>query len=287
MLSILGPQARLCDGITRREMLRIGGLGFAGLTLADVLRLQAQAGTSAGRGRSVIMIWLRGGASHIDSYDMKPDAPPEVRGEFNPISTAVPGIEICEYLPLHAQMMDKLAIVRGIKSNDLGDHTPHYILTGHPTRGIRPTLGAVVSYLRPRTDGIPPYVSTYSTESFSESTYTGPAHKPFIPNDRGLSNLSLAREISIQRLSDRQQLLGQFDAYRRQSDAAAAAFEAHDTFTSRALQTITSPAVRNAFDLKQEAPETYARYGKYCESLLLARRVVEAGVSVVTLKIGD
>ncbi len=121
---------------SRRDVLRVGGLAFAGLTLADVLRLRAASpAPTAARGKSVIMIWLRGGASHIDSYDMKPDAPAEIRGEFKPIATNVPGIEICEHMPLHAKMMDKLAIVRGIKSNDLGDHTPHYILTGFPDRG--------------------------------------------------------------------------------------------------------------------------------------------------------
>ena len=142
MLSILGRGTKLCDGITRREVLRVGGLAFGGLTLADVLRLQAASPSpaKAARGKSVIMIWLRGGPSHIDSYDMKPDAPAEIRGEFKPIPTNVPGIQICEHLPLHAKMMDKLAILRGIKSNDLGDHTPHYILTGFPDRGKRPVV---------------------------------------------------------------------------------------------------------------------------------------------------
>ena len=123
------------EKLSRRDVLRVGGLAFAGLTLADVLRLRAASpAPTAARGKSVIMIWLRGGASHIDSYDMKPDAPAEVRGEFKPIKTNVPGIEVCEHLPLHAKMMDKLAVIRGIKSNDLGDHTPHYILTGFPDR---------------------------------------------------------------------------------------------------------------------------------------------------------
>ena len=125
-------------GSRAAELLRVGGLAFAGLTLADILRLRAAASPEAGRSKSVIMIWLRGGASHIDSYDMKPDAPAEIRGEFRPIATNVPGIQICEHMPRQARIMDKLAILRGIKSNDLGDHTPHYILTGFPDRGKRP-----------------------------------------------------------------------------------------------------------------------------------------------------
>src|SRR5262245_60928343 len=111
MLSIFGRGTKLCDGINRREMLRVGGLAFSGLTLADVLRLRAVAGSPGGRGKSVIMIWLRGGASHIDSYDMKPDAPAEIRGEFRPIPTNVPGIKICEHMPLQARIMDKLALL--------------------------------------------------------------------------------------------------------------------------------------------------------------------------------
>lgn len=288
MLSIHGKGTKLCDGITRRELLRVGGLALGGLTLADALRLRAGAASDArpaARGKSVIMIWLRGGPSHIDSYDMKPEAPPEIRGEFRPISTNVPGVQICEHMSRQARMMDKLAVVRGIRSNDLGDHTPHYILTGFPDRGKRPTLGAIVSYLRPRGDGVPPYVSTFKT-SYESSTYTGPAHRPFIPDGAGLANLSLARGISLDRLSERRRLLRQFDTLRRDLDAGDA-FAAHDAFTARALETITSPKVREAFDLSRESPETHARYGEYCKSLLLARRVVEAGVSVVTVKVGD
>src|SRR5262245_28460693 len=109
MLSILGRGTRLCDGLTRRELLRVGGLALGGLTLADVLRSQAAAPPSARRNKSVIMIWLRGGPSHIDSYDMKPDATAEVRGEFSPIKTNLTGVRVCEYMPKHAKMMDKLA----------------------------------------------------------------------------------------------------------------------------------------------------------------------------------
>src|SRR5687767_510990 len=191
MLSILGHGKRLCNGITRRELLRVGGLAFGGLTLADVLRGQAHAGAQTTgapttRPKSVIMIWMRGGPSHIDSYDMKPDAPAEIRGEFSPVATNVPGIHICEYMPRQTRIMDKLAIVRGIRSNDLGDHTPHYIVTGFPDRGRRPAFGSIVSYLRPRSDGLPPYVSMMYRPDHESPTYTGPAHRPFVPRGEGL-----------------------------------------------------------------------------------------------------
>jgi hypothetical protein len=290
MLSILGRASRLCDGITRRELLRVGGLAFAGLTLADILRLRAAAAPGAGRNKSVIMIWLRGGPSHIDSYDMKPQAPAEIRGEFRPIPTNVPGIQICEHLPRQAQIMDKLAILRGIRSNDLGDHTPHYIITGFPDRGKRPAFGSIVSYFRSRTDGLPPYVSLmyeppglYDNES---PTYTGPAHRPFVPRAEGLANLSLPRGVSLDRLRDRRQLLREFDTLSRAVDQTGD-MAGMDAYTQRALEMITSPRVREAFDLSKEPARERERYGRFCEHLLMARRLVEAGISVVTLKLGD
>ncbi|MCI0378190.1 MAG: DUF1501 domain-containing protein [Gemmataceae bacterium] len=290
MFSILGRRSKLCDGITRREWLRVGGLAFAGLSLADVLRLRANDSSGTGRNKSVIMIWLRGGPSHIDSYDMKPNAPAEVRGEFRPIPTNVTGIQICEHMPRQARIMDKLAIVRGIRSNDLGDHTPHYIVTGFPDRGRRPAFGSIVSYLQPRADGLPRYVSLvyrapglYDNES---PTYTGPAHRPFVPRGQGLPNMSLAQGISLDRLGERRHLLTQFDDLRRDLDHGNA-FAGHDAFNARALEIITSPRAREAFDVNREPAHIHARYGKFCENFLMARRLVEAGVSVVTLKVGD
>ncbi len=270
-------------GLSRRDVLRVGAV--AGLTLADVLRSRA-ASPSPKRGKSVIMIWLRGGPSHIDSYDMKPDAPAEVRGEFKPIATNLPGVQVCEHLPRHAKMMDKLAVIRGIKSNDLGDHTPHYILTGFPDRGKRPPLGSIVSYLRPRADGLPPYVSMMDDGEHERPTYTGPAHRPFIPRGEGLANLTLAKGVTRDQLGERASLLRQLDAQRRGVEYGEAG-AGGDEFTRRALDMITSTKVREAFDLKMEPAGERERYGKYCENFLLARRLVEAGIPVVTLKVGD
>jgi hypothetical protein len=288
MLSILGRGTRLCDGTTRREVLRVGGLAFGGLTLADLLRLRAEAASAPGPTRSVIMIWLRGGPSHIDSYDMKPDAPSEIRGEFRPISTNVPGVQLCEHMPRQARMMDKLAVLRGLQSNDLGDHTPHYIVTGFPDRGKRPALGSVVSYLRPHPAGLPPYVSLMYREdgTHENATYTGPAHRPFVPGQEALEDLSLPRGVSVARLNGRRNLLRQLDALSRETESGGV-FAAHDASTARAMEMITSQRTRAAFDLGQETPQTHERYGKFCQSFLLARRLVEAGIPVVTLKVGD
>jgi len=285
MLRILGRPTRLCDGVSRREVMRVGGLAMGGLTLANLLQHRAEAATGAGRGKSVIMIWLRGGPSHIDSYDMKPDAPELIRGEFRPIPTNVSGIQICEHLPKHARIMDKLAIIRGIKSNDLGDHTPHYILTGTPDRGIRPALGSVVSHLQPRTDGLPSYVSMMNTPEQESSRYLGPAHEPFTSRNEALASLSLSRGVSRSRLEHRRRLLTQFDTLNRTFDGRSLA--AYDASTSRAMEMILSSNAREAFDLKQESSQTRERYGKFCENFLMARRLVEAGIPVVTLRVGD
>ncbi|MDZ4685582.1 MAG: DUF1501 domain-containing protein, partial [Planctomycetaceae bacterium] len=256
MWNLFGPLRKCRGGVSRRDVLRVGGLSFAGLTLADVLRLRAGAGEQSQRGKSVIMIWMRGGPSHIDSFDMKPNAPAEVRGEFRPIPTNVPGIQICEHMPLLAGDMDKLAIVRGIKSNDLGDHTPHYIITGSPDRGKRPAFGGVVSHLQPRTDGLPPYVSLmYQPPGLYDNegpVYLGPSHRPFVPKAEGLANLSLVKGVSLDRLNDRRRLLSEFDAFGRQV-AQHPAMSGIDAFTQRALEMVTSPKARNAFDVSQES----------------------------------
>lgn len=293
MLTYFGP-SRTCRGsLSRRDVMTVGALGFASLALPDILKLRASAAPAAqraARGKSVIMIWLRGGASHIDSYDMKPDAPVEIRGEFKPIQTNVAGIQVCEHMPLHAKMMDKLAVLRGIKSNDLGDHTPHYILTGFPDRGRRPVFGSVVSYLQPRTDSMPTYASLmYKAPGLYDNegpTYCGPAHRPFTPKSEGLANLRLAKGVTQEQLGDRKQLLRTFDDINRQIDETGT-MGALDSHTKRAMEMIASPKVRDAFDLKQEPPEARERYGNFCESFLMARRLVEAGVTVVTCKVGD
>jgi hypothetical protein len=290
---------RAAGGLSRRNLLHVGALALGGLTLPALLRHQAHASSTKGRGKSVILIWQRGGPSHIDSFDMKPAAPPEVRGEFHPIRTNVSGIEICEHMPKLATMAHRLAIIRGIKSNDLGDHTPHYILTGFPDRGRRPTIGAIYSYLNHQRREIPPYVSTF-TQDYGDAHYTGAAHRPFVPDGAGLDNLALRKQLTIPRLEDRRSLLAQLDTLtRRASEGVAgsgASMEARsvsagaagpDAFTQQAIDIIASPKAREAFDLDREPAASRERYGDYCKQFLLARRLVEAGVSVVTIKVGD
>lgn len=286
MLDIFAPGRRF----NRRDVLRVGTLGFGGLTLTDLFRQQAIANTPPARPKSVIMIWLRGGASHIDSFDMKPDAPSEIRGEFKPIKTNVSGIDFCEHLPKLAGIADKLAVLRGIKSVDIGDHTPHFILTGFADRGKRPAFGCVVSKLKPTTDGLPPYVSLmYEPPKLYDNegpAYLGPAHRPFAPRKEGLNNLSLSKEMTTDRFADRRDLLREFDTLRRDLDTSGT-LSGMDEHGRRAAEMVLSGKAREAFDLKKETDATRERYGKYSENMLMARRLVEAGVQVVTLKVGD
>lgn len=286
------------NGPHRREFLQIGGLGLGGLTLADVLRLAARGEQGpAAPAKSVIMVYLPGGPSHIDMYDPKPAAPVEFRGEFGTIRTKVPGLDFCEHLPLQAQIADKLSVVRGMKF--LGRHDPYELLSGYPSARsgeIRagekwPVFGSVVSRLRGNVaTGMPPYVNLNDLRLGLEADdpevprYIGPAHGPFRPTGPGLANLRLPAGVSSDRLDERKTLLAQFDQARRKAEASHG-MQAMDEFQRRAFGMVTSGAVYQALDLDREDPRVRNRF-QGCEDLLLARRLVEAGVSVVTVAQG-
>jgi hypothetical protein len=270
---------------SRRAFLRVGALGLGGLTLADLLRLEAKA-ASGTSGKSIIMVYLPGGPSHIDLYDMKPEAPVEIRGEFNPIPTNVPGMHICELLPRQARIADKFAILRGLHTN--GSHEGHELTTGYASRAQRPAFGSVVSRLRPSDlRGLPPYVSLVEESNLplgQDPTYLGPSHRPFALRGPGMANLTLARGTTRQQLEDRTALLRHFDVMRRDLDTRRE-LAGMDAFTNRALEMITSPRARAAFNLDEEPAAVRGHYGRNpaSQQFLLARRLVEAGVRVVTL----
>lgn len=284
---------------SRREMLRVGALGLGGLTLTDLLRTDSAA-RSQQRPKSVIYVVLNGGPSHIDMWDMKPQAPLEYRGPFSPISTSLAGVQICEHMPLQAAMMDRAALVRGIRSVE-NDHYLSEVYTGLPRgSGKRPAFGSIVSKLAPTQAALPTYVSLSETSDlfdYEKPHYAGAGHAPFRPFKESLSDLTPAR--NLQQLEDRKSLLAAFDNLHRQVDRREA-FGGLDRFQAQALQMIASPKVREAFDLSNETPQTLARYGhktgKYPHQtakqymydwngkpFLMARRLVEAGVRVVTL----
>ncbi|MBY0513209.1 MAG: DUF1501 domain-containing protein [Gemmataceae bacterium] len=291
MMQFLGSARRFCDGVSRRNFIQIGAFG-TGLTLADMLRMKAASAADVGAKKqpsrsqkAAIMIYLPGGPSHLDMYDLKPEAPAEFRGEFKPIDTNVPGVQICEHLPLQARMWDKLACVRSIVSVD--EHSDSLVMTGYPERVNRtadhPSFGAVVSKLRGG-GAVPPYVSLRGMSRGTEPGYLGVAHRPFTPGGQGNQNLRLANGVTAGRLDDRKALLAGFDDTRRDIDASGT-MAGLDAYTERALEMVTSGVVRNALDLKKEDPKVVERY-KGVEQFLTARRLIEAGVGCVTLSIG-
>jgi hypothetical protein len=287
MLTIWGAREQFCDGISRRNFLRIGALG-AGLTLADVLRLRALGGTTAAtKNKAAIMIYLPGGPSHMDMYDLKPDAPKEFRGEFNPIKTNVAGVQICEHMPLQAKMWDKLACIRSIISVE--EHSDSLVMTGYSENTNRtaghPSLGAVVSKLRSTANNpVPAFVSLRGKSRGSEPGYLGISHRPFTPGGPGLQNLRLPGGVDATRQDQRRNLLDSFDDVRREIDASGT-MAGLDSFASKAFDMVASGTVRNALDLQKEDAKVRERY-KGVEQFLTARRLVEAGVGCVTLAIG-
>jgi hypothetical protein len=300
MLTVWGRSRRYCDGISRREFLRVGAIGLGGLTLSDLLRREGK-GEASARPKSVIYIVLGGGPSHIDMWDLKPRAPIEYRGPFQPVATRVPGAEICEMMPLQAQIMDQLALVRGIRSVE-NDHFLSEVYTGLPrSAGKRPAFGSVVSRLEEGKSLLPPYVSLQESTNdqfeYEKPHYAGAGHAPFRPFGPALDDMSPVK--ALDRLHDRRELLAGFDGVRRELDRRDA-FAGLDPFQARALEIIASPRVREAFDLSQEPESAIARYGKgkyphqtaknimydwNAKPFVLARRLVEAGVRIVTLRV--
>jgi hypothetical protein len=291
--------------MNRRDFVRIGGLGLAGVTLPALLRAEARAkegGKPAGP-KSVIYVVLGGGPSHIDMWDPKPDAPAEVRGPFKPIATRLPGVRFTELMPLQAGLMDRLAVLRGIRSVE-NDHFLSEVYSGLPRgAGKRPAFGSVVSRVAGGGSLVPPYVSldrpTTDQFEFEKPYYAGAHHAPFRPFGDAVADLAPVK--SLDAFEDRKQLLKSFDTLRRDIDRVDS-IRGVDRFQAKALEIITSPKVRDAFDLSKEPPKNVARYGSGrfphqtakdifypwdAKRFVLARRLVEAGARVVTLRAGD
>lgn len=292
MLTITGDRYVNCDGVSRRGFLKVGALGLGGLTLADLFRLEAWAGTGSST-KAIINVHLSGGPSHQDLWDLKPDAPSEYRGEFRPIATNVPGIQICELLPRLARMADKFVLVRGLVGS-VDEHSYSTAMTGYPESSLRavggrPSIGSVVSKLDQERGGRAlPYVSLMGMVT---PGYLGPVHQPYVPDGTGRSNLQLGK-IDGRRLQSRTELLGALDGLRRDADASGR-MEAMDAFTQKAVEVVTSGRMADALDLGKEKPEVVRRYvgdgGRRADAnrnFLLARRLVEAGVRCVAMSWG-
>jgi uncharacterized protein (DUF1501 family) len=303
MLKIVGGSASDCSGVTRRNFLQAGVLGLGGLSLADLGRLRAAA-PGGSRDTCVILFWLSGGPGHMETWDPKPDAVAQFRGPFGAIRTRVPGIQFGELLPETGKIADRLAILRSVH-HDSGDHTKanHWMLTGYegPAFNVpdfkvqrRPSLGAATARLRgPTRAGLPPYVAVPhlrgGTDNFFHyAAYLGSPANPFIvESDPNLEQfrvrgLSLAPELSFRRLEDRRSVLETMDHYRLAQERAAAD---RDADYQRAFHLLTSKEVAGAFDINSEPAKVRDRYGRHTfgQSALLARRLIEAGVSFVTV----
>lgn len=282
-----------CDGINRRDLLRIGSLSAFGLGLPELIAARvAAAAPAAARAKSCILLWLDGGPSHLETFDLKPDAPAEVRGPAAAIATNVPGIRIGEWLPETAKLCDRLAIIRSMTS-PLGEHglANQYLLTGYqPSPVIRyPSFGSVVTHLRGRStdNSLPPYVAIPEV-GFAGAGFLGGAHEPFVTHgdpsrpDFRVNDLDFFPDVDQARLRRRRQYLAEFDA-------AQAAFEAasptSDPAIDQAYRLITSAAAKSAFDLTAEPADVRQRFGPrmFGQSCLLARRLVERGVPFVTV----
>jgi hypothetical protein len=296
-----------CDGfLTRRHLLQVGGLGMLGLSLPGLLRAERAAPRKA-KARSVILLHQYGGPSHHDTFDMKPAAPEAIRGEFKPISTSVPGVQVCERLPHVARIMDKLTVVRSLH-HTMKNHNSagYYSLTGHnppsddqrlrDTRDLFPAYGSIVSKLGPAKPGVPTFVSypyvirDGSITPGQHARFLGKSHDPLFVNedpnnsDFRLPELSLPANISPQRLENRREVLRLIDSQAESLDFSARARDL-DAVHAAALGMLTSTAVKKAFDLSSEPEAVRERYGRttYGQGCLLARRLVEAGVRFVNV----
>jgi len=302
MFEVTGPGYRSCDGVSRRSFLKVGFLGLAGMTLADHLRIKAAAAEvgQSSPDTSVILFWLGGGPSHIDMYDLKPNAPVEFRGEFREMATNVPGTRISEHLPRQARMMDKISVVRSVTHTNAGHGMgSHWMLTGYvPTieinDNLNPCAGSIVARMRgsnaPR---LPAYVCVPSVPGHSAASYLGVAYNPFTPGSDPSSpnfevrDLRLTPQVDLNRFRNRRELLNGIDNLRRDVDLNGTA-QGYDRFYHDAFDIVTSAETRRAFDIHSEDARVRDRYGRdqWGQSTLLARRLVEAGVTFVTVNLG-
>ena len=298
-----------CEGFGRRDFLKIGSAGLLGMSLPKLLELEAKASETprpARRATSVIQIWLSGGPATIDMWDLKPNAPEGIKGEFRQIETRAQGVQICEHLPRMAQQMDKCTIVRSM-AHTIPSHGPAtvFMTTGNkPTAALQyPSLGSLVNKLMPAAQGVPPYVSFSELRNGSAGLagYLGTSYNPFIVEGAGNANargatanalrvrgVTLPTGFTLEQLENRDRLLQNFDrgfeAIDRNNDLA----EGLDTFHRQALEILRSDRTRNAFNMNQESEATRARYGAtpFGQGALAARRLIEAGVRFVTVSLG-
>jgi hypothetical protein len=304
MLTLLGPSSCFCDGISRRSFLQVGGLALGGLSLPGLLRAEATNPAQARGHKSVIVVYLSGGLAHQDTFDLKPDAPSEVRGEFKPIATRVPGIQIGEHLPRLAAVMDRIALVRSVVGL-LDEHSSFQNMTGFPMnlsqREGKPHFGSVVARVQGPTDPVvPPFVDLFPTMQHKPYNSPGPGRlgRAASPVKMDSEDVAVMKPLGLSAgdLADRRRLLERVDQFRRRVDSAD--LGGLDNFYRKAFDVLTSSKMVDALDVTKEPASVRERYGKgspkhlgdgapmWNDQLLMARRLVEAGARCVTVAYG-
>lgn len=299
MLTLTGKAAPDCDGVTRRSLLKVGMLGLGGLCLPDFLKAKAAAGQGSGRSdTSIIFVELAGGPTHFETYDPKPDAPMEFRGPFEAISTNLPGVQFNELMSEQAKIADKLAIIRSI-THDSSSHgtsshltqTGYYLRNNQSRENDMPSIGSITAKVRGACmPALPAYVSLPKVSRFGAASYIGKEFNPLeskMDADKAgfeVQNLSLNKGLKLARLEDRRTLLASLDHTRRLVDLEGT-IQAQGEYLTQAFEMVTGARAQNAFDIAQEKPEMRERYGKHAvgQNMLLARRLVEAGVTFTTV----
>ncbi|MEX2185390.1 MAG: DUF1501 domain-containing protein [Pirellulales bacterium] len=306
---VFGVDNHFCDRITRRKMLRIGGAGvLSGLSLPTLLQLQARAATDRpAKAKACIFIMLEGGPSHIDMWDLKPDAPAEIRGPFNPISTAVPGTQVSEILPLSAKVADKFTILRSHSHTDNAHQTGrHWVLTGYPpnfpdgqAKGVPfnelyPSIGSIVSRELGPGGSVPPYIEVPEPLGPGGPGFYGAKYGPFtidndpVQSDFEVRDLNVPDSVADERFLRRRKLLERAEALGESSRATGRA-RTLASYYEKAVDLVTSPEARQAFDIGGETPAMRERYGMTSigQCALLARRLVEAGCRFIGISHGS
>jgi len=287
-----------CDGVSRRDFLRVGALGGLGLTLPGLLQAQSQSRKKA-RAKSVILIYLGGGLSHHDSFDPKPEAPPEVRGKYRPINTNIPGLQVGELMPRMSRVMNRLTLIRsGAHNNDHHETATNWVMSGRfgSAFGDYPAIGAVVAHEVGFTGQLPPYVSIPRNPSFTwelgKSAWLGGRYESFKTGDPNVpdfkvQDVSPTEPVSLARAERRQTLLQAVDGLAKKvqgNDQIAT----YDEFSQRAATMILSSEARGAFSIDKESDHLRDRYGRntFGQSCLLSRRLIERGVRFATVNYG-
>jgi len=299
-----GRVDRNCEGVSRRSFLKVGTLAALGLSLPDLIRLREASAAEGKKPANMIFLWLDGGPSHLETFDLKPEAPAETRGEFKPIETSVKGIRICELLPKTAQVMDLFCILRSVTHNDSNHGAGNHLMTTGMSTPVpvgcgnsvsyHPAMGAFAAHERRAPEGLPGYITLGRPMRSGGPNFLGAAYAPLVvpgdPNSDSfqVKDVSLPAGVDDARLSARRSLLSQLDHFQRNAEVPSDPVRGLDSYTEKAYSLVTSPGAKAAFDIKKEDPKLRDQYGRnnVGQQFLLARRLVEAGVPWVSLHWG-